>query len=85
MISLVQLLLEDPTRGLFALLFLFGLHLWREQGKIKTEIKSVERILDKKKLDREDFDIFQVGHKSEHEGILAHLKTVVDLLKGGNR
>ncbi|HAS80387.1 MAG TPA: hypothetical protein DCR90_05750 [Fusobacteriaceae bacterium] len=85
MISLVQLILEDPTRGLLALILIFCLHLWREQGKMKTEVKNVEKMLDKKKLDREDFDMYNNGHSKEHEGILAHLKTAIELLKGGNR
>ena len=83
MISVFELILKDPLKGVVALAVLFCLYLWREQGKIKIEIKSVEKVLDKKKLDKEDFDIYSKGHTAEHEGILAHLKTAIELLKGG--
>ena len=66
MISLFELILKDPLKGVVALAVLFCLYLWRELGKIKIEIKSVEKVLDKKKLDKEDFDIYSKGHTAEH-------------------
>lgn len=55
MISIIELLLRDPIKGLIIILFLLFFYLWREQGKIKSEITSVERFLDKIKLDKESF------------------------------
>lgn len=81
MVELIKLLVSDPRLGLIAFLALCVVYLWREQGKIKVEIKSVEKFLDKKKLDKEDFTIYSKGHSAEHKGIMAHLQTAIDLLK----
>ncbi len=81
MVSIIELLLRDPIRGLIVILFILFFYLWREQGKIKTEIASVERFLDKKKLDKEDFGIYQSGHSKEHKDIKEYLKLAIELLK----
>lgn len=82
MVALIELLLRDPIKGILVILFMLFLYLWREQGKIKTEIFSVERFLDKKKLDKEDFNIYSNNHEEIHRGFVDHLKTAIDLLKG---
>lgn len=82
MVSIFELILKDPLKGLLAFALIFCLYLWREQGKIKSEISSVERFLDKKKLDKEDFELYNGSHSKEHDGLLAHMKTAIELLKG---
>lgn len=81
MLKIFELILEDPLKGLLALSFSICLYIWREQGKIKSELKAVERSLDKKKLDKEDFEVYNNSHSKEHKGLLEHLKMAIELLK----
>jgi len=83
MASIIELLLRDPIKGLIVILFLLFFYLWREQGKIKSEISSVERFLDKTKLDKESFEIYSNNHEEIHKGFTEHLKTAINLLRGG--
>lgn len=83
MIELINLILKDPLRGLLILIILFSLYLWREQAKIKIEIKSLERFLDGKKLDRDDFKTYNDTHEKLHDSFTDQLKMAIDFLKGG--
>ncbi|WP_321328467.1 hypothetical protein [uncultured Ilyobacter sp.] len=81
MMTLIGLLLKDIKLGLIVILFFISSYLWREIGRLQGELKKVEIYLDKKKLDKEDFDLYSGSHNEVHKGIMDHLKTVVDLLK----
>ena len=45
----------------------------------------MEAYLDKKKLDKEEFGLYNEAHNEVHKGIFEHLKTAVELLKGRMR
>jgi hypothetical protein len=79
--TLIGLLLKDVRLGLIAVLFFISSYLWREIGRLQGELKKVEIYLDKKKLDKEDFELYSGTHNEVHKGILEHLKTAIELLK----
>lgn len=81
MIEIINLLFTNPVKGLISFLILFCAYLWREQGKLKTEIQALEKMLDLKKLDKEEFENYSVGHDKVHTSFIEHLKTAIDLLK----
>lgn len=81
MIPLFNLILNDPLKGIFVIIILFVLYLWREQGKIKTEIRTMERFLDDKKVDKSDFKTYVKTHQEDHKSLLEHIKIAIDLLK----
>ncbi|ADO82799.1 hypothetical protein [Ilyobacter polytropus] len=81
MMTLIGLLLKDVRLGLIAVLFFISSYLWREIGRLQGELKKVEIYLDKKKLDKEDFELYSGTHNEVHKGILEHLKTAIELLK----
>lgn len=81
MTEFVNLLLTNPIKGLISFLILFCAYLWREQGKLKIEIQTLEKMLDVKKLDREEFTNYNGEHEKLHKSFVEHLKTAIDLLK----
>ncbi len=82
MLALLELLVEDVKLGLIAVLFFISAYLWRETARLQGELKKVEAYLDKKKLDKEEFGLYNEAHNEVHKGIFEHLKTAVELLKG---
>jgi hypothetical protein len=81
MMALIGLLLKDIRLGLIAVLFFISSYLWREVGRLQGELKKVEVYLDKKKLDKDDFELYSGSHTEIHKGIMDHLKTAIELLK----
>lgn len=81
MIEVINLLFTNPIKGLISFLILFCAYLWREQGKLKTEIQTLEKMLDLKKLDRDEFVNYNGEHEKLHKSFVEHLKTAVELLK----
>ena len=81
MIELVKLMKDDPIWGCLALLFLFILYIWREHGKLRTELTSTKDVLEDKKLDKEDHISYAESHKELHEENARLSKMIVDLIK----
>ena len=85
MTSFFLLLKDDPLWGSIVALTVFLLYIWREQAKIKARLETVAENLDDKKLDKEDFLIYNKSHNDVHKGIMDHLKMAIELLKEKRR
>ena len=81
MTSFFLLLKDDPLWGSIVALTMFLLYIWREQAKIKTQLETVAKNLDDKKLDKDDFLMYNKSHNEVHKGIMDHLKMAIELLK----
>jgi len=83
MFGLIKGLFETPLYGVLTLICCAILYLWREQGKIKAESRKEVETLHEKKLDKEDFSLYNETHNEVHKGVSEYLKMMVELLKGG--
>ncbi len=82
MATIIEYILRDPLRGLVAALFMLFLYLWREQGKIKAEIQTMERYIDDKKVDKSDFKTYMKNHDKIHNGVMEKLDLAIKFLMG---
>lgn len=85
MFTLIHTLFTNPVQGILTMFGIVILYIWREQGKIKTDMEKVEKGLDDKKLDKEDHESYAKMHKELHAETHRQTNIILKLLGDSNR